>query len=43
MVVDANETPLELYVRNEKFASTVNTSTHYEEKLQAWYAYPIGR
>ena len=43
MVVDANETPMELYVTNEKFARTVNTSTYYDKKLQAWYAYPIER
>ena len=43
MVVEAGQTPMELYVTNEKYARRVNPSTSYDKKLQAWYAYPIER
>ena len=43
MVVDASATPMKLYVTNEAFARRVNTSTHYDEVLQAWYVYQIER
>ena len=43
MVVDAGKTPMKLYVTNEKYARSVNTSTYYDERLQAWFAHPIER
>ena len=43
MVVDAGETPMKLYVTNEKYARAVNTSTYYDGRLQAWFAGLIAR
>ena len=37
MVVDANTTPMTLYVTHENFARRVNPSTFYSEKFQSWY------
>lgn len=42
MIVDAGQTPMKLFVTNEKYASTENASTYYDERLQAWFAYHIG-
>ncbi len=43
MVVDASQSPMNLYVTNEAFASRVNPSTYYDEVFQAWFAYAIER
>ena len=43
MVVDASQSPMNLYVTNEAFASRVNPSTCYDEVFQAWFAYAIER
>ena len=43
MVVDASQSPMDLYVTNKSFAEKVNSSTFYSEVFQAWYAYPIDR
>ena len=41
MVVDASQSPMDLYVTNKSFAERVNPVTDYSEVFQAWYAYPI--
>ena len=43
MVVDANTSPMNLYVTYAAFAKAVNPSTHYDAQLQAWFARPIER
>ena len=43
MVVDAGQSPMDLYVTNRSFAEKVNPSTYYSEVFQAWYAYTIVR
>ena len=43
MVVDANTSPMNLYVTYEAFAKAVNPSTHYDTQLRAWFAFPIER
>ena len=43
MVVDASESPMDLYVTNKSYAEKVNPSTSYSNLFQAWYAYPIER
>ena len=43
MVVDANTSPMDLYVTNETFARRVNPDTSYSSRFRAWYAYPIER
>ena len=41
MVVDASETPMELYVTYENFARKVNSATFYSNTFKAWYVGPI--
>lgn len=41
MVVDASQTPMELYVTHENFARRVNAETTYDLTFKAWYVGPI--
>ena len=41
MVVDADVTPMNLYVTHENFARAVNAYTFYSQAFQAWYAFSI--
>jgi len=41
MVVDADVTPMRLYVTNESFARHVNQDTYYEKRFKAYYCYDI--
>ena len=43
MVVDASNSPMNLYVTNETYARRVNASTFYSARFRAWFAYPIQR
>lgn len=37
MIVDANSTPMVLYVTHKNFASRVYPSTYYDDTFKAWY------
>ena len=43
MVVDTSESPMRLYVTYEAFARTINPSTYYDQRLQAWFTRLIER
>ena len=43
MIVDASQSPMDLYVTNEAFGRRVNPSTYCDEVFQAWFAYAIER
>jgi hypothetical protein len=43
MVVDANASPMNLYVTNETFARKVNPNTHYSSQFRAWFTCPIAK
>lgn len=41
MVVDADTSPMHLYVTNERFAKRVNPRSFYHDTFRAWYVGPI--
>lgn len=41
MVVDADDTPMKLYVTHETYARSINPSTTFDEGLMAYYCYEI--
>ena len=41
MVVDAQESPMHLWVTNKSFAERVNRATCYNKEVKAWYVGPI--
>lgn len=41
MVVDANSTPMTLYVTHENYARRVNADTYFSESFKGWYVGPI--
>lgn len=43
MVVDASQSPMNLYVTNKSFAERVNAFTRYSEVFKAWFVGPIER